>query len=427
MQSQLSLANDFKRVESVLDKIDWSFTSIRNYENHGISPFDCRKHHWYPATFIPAIPFTLVEILTHPKATVYDPFSGIGTTYFQALLLGRKPFATENCRIATEFTKSLFLLFNPDLLHSQMVDEICEEASKYNAQSKYFEEMQQTKDFQAIVNELSDWYAPGVFNQLSYLFLMENKCADTSKRAAMRIAISAILKATCGQTRGWGCIADNMKPDEKQKKKTSDIDAIRVFQNHIRRLLCDIGNHLKFISADYREIYNEASHKQTIFQADNRYFDGIGDSSIDLVVTSPTYPNMTDYVKSQRLSYYWLGLSVTKDNEDGVREIGARRKRGMKDSLSQYVSDMKKCNESLSKKIADGGYVCFVLPEFGNLNQNDSERKEVIQQVINDFSNHLLKEKEIERIVPAGRKSHNIKWATLEREKIYIFRKTKKA
>jgi len=30
---------------------------------------------------------------------------------------------------------------------------------------------------------------------------------------------------------------------------------------------------------------------------------------------------------------------------------------------------------------------------------------------------------EYERILPSIRRSHNIKWATLEKEKIYIFRK----
>jgi hypothetical protein len=217
-----------------------------------------------------------------------------------------------------------------------------------------------------------------------------------------------------------------MRPTDKQKIKASNIDVIRVFQNHVNRLIVDIENHLKAVSKEYRETYTEASIKQTIFQADNRYFNGVADESIDLVVTSPTYPNMTDYVKSQRLSYYWLGLAVTKDNEDAVKEIGARNKRGMKDSLTNYISDMKIFNDNLCRKIAVGGYVCLVLPEFGNQNKNDSERKGVIQQVITDFSNNLSKEKEIERVVPAGRKSHNIKWATLEKEKIYIFRKTKK-
>jgi hypothetical protein len=389
-------------------------------------PFDCRKHHWYPATFIPAIPFTLIEILTQPQATIYDPFSGIGTTYFQALLLSRKPFATENCTVAAEFTKSMFLLFDPGLDHLTVANEICRETENFDSQKIYPDEIRKTSDFTVLIDELSYWYTPNVLNKLAYLFLLEKKEKDMYKKAAMRITISAILRTTCCQDRGWGCIADNMKPNEAQKKDADNVDAIRIFQNHVKRLLSDVGNHLKFVSDDYRVVYKEVTSKKTIFQADNRDFNEIADNSIDLVVTSPTYPNMTDYVKSQRLSYYWLGLSLTKDNADGLREIGARRKRGMKDSISNYVDDMKKTNEKLARTVSEGGYVCFVLPEFGNFNQNDVERKGSIQQVISNFSTLLSKEKEIERIVPAGRKSHNIKWATLEKEKIYIFRKNKK-
>src|SRR5260370_31206984 len=77
----------------------------------GLGLFDARKHDWYPATFIPEIPFTLIEVLSSPGDLVYDPFAGIGTTLYQALALGRRPIAADVCAIAVEAMRSFWTLF----------------------------------------------------------------------------------------------------------------------------------------------------------------------------------------------------------------------------------------------------------------------------------------------------------------------------
>jgi len=388
-----------------------------------MSPFDCRKHHWFPATFIPEIPFTLIEVLTQSSATVYDPFAGIGTTYFQALLLSRKPMATENCTVAVDFMKSLFVLFDPSLDFELIRNTVEQTIEGFDSQTDYVEKVRQDNSFEVLIDELQNWYHPNVLNQIAYLILEERYCPEPATKAAIHIALSAILKKTSSQDRGWGCIADNVRPKKKQIDESNAVDAIRIFRGHLNRLLQDVNEHLKYVSAEYPGLYAEVSRRETIFHADTRYFEGIRDGSVDLVVTSPTYPNMTDYVTSQRLSYYWLGVNLADENQDLPREIGARRKRHVKNSIDQYLADMKMCNEILSRKIAEGGYVCFVMPEFGNSKPNDIDRKVVTQQVVYDLSKHLVREKEFERVVPAGRRAQNIKWATLEREKIHIFRR----
>ena len=85
------LVTDILRAKSVLRSTNWSFRSRFYQQTGGLPLFDCRRHHWFPATFIPEIPFTLIEVLTKPGALVYDPFAGIGTTFFQACLLYTSP------------------------------------------------------------------------------------------------------------------------------------------------------------------------------------------------------------------------------------------------------------------------------------------------------------------------------------------------
>ena len=49
----------------------------------------------YRACFKPQLPAFLIDRLTAPGGTVYDPFSGRGTTALQAALMGRRPVAND--------------------------------------------------------------------------------------------------------------------------------------------------------------------------------------------------------------------------------------------------------------------------------------------------------------------------------------------
>lgn len=416
LSKENSYVKDIAEVRYVLHNIDWNFTSKGGvYE--GVRPLDCRKHHWFPATFIPEIPFTLIEILTRPYATVYDPFAGIGTTYFQALLLNRRPIATEICKVAVEFMKSLLVLLNPRLNLKSIQSRVEEIVNEFEPHTNYIEKVSKNPSINILIDKLRPWYHKNTFNQLAYLFLTEYYCNGEPSKAAMHISISAILKKLSSQDRGWGCVADNVLPKQHQIK---DKDALSLFYLHLKRLVKDLSDHLANVTDEYYRLYDDISKKETIFHEDVRKSNVIPDNSIDLVVTSPSYPKMTDYVKSQRLSYYWLGVSLSKENKDLIAEIGARHKRHRRDLLERYLEDMKEFNEILSKKVKKGGYVCFVMPEFG---QNNLGRKRTIDKVLLDLQRFFVKEEEFKRTIPAVRRSHNIKWATLEQEKIIVFRK----
>src|SRR3990170_1512725 len=128
---------DIQKGLSILNNVNWDFSQSRLTTSNKIYPFDCRHYHWYPATFIPEIPFTLIEVLTKPNATVFDPFGGIGTTYFQSLLLERSSITTEICSIAVNYMKSLFNLFNPEIKWSSVIKDLDILLNCYNENRNY--------------------------------------------------------------------------------------------------------------------------------------------------------------------------------------------------------------------------------------------------------------------------------------------------
>ncbi|MHB8118228.1 MAG: DNA methyltransferase [Methanothrix sp.] len=404
---------DFSKANNILKNINWNFSQKVSSSSNKLTPFNCRKYHWFPSTFIPEIPFTLIEVLTLPGAVVYDPFSGIGTTYFQALILNRLPLAIENNSVAVTYMRDLFALFNPQINYDKLKDDISVSFCDFNPDYDYILNHSQEKT----ISNLNPWFSKRTMNTIAYIMSKASQIHDEFAKAAIRIAISSMLKNVSSQDRGWGCIADNVLPRQDQIK---DKDVLKFFKKNINILLNDILLCIKKLDATFSANY-DLLKTNTIIKGDVRDNDEIEEKSIDLVVTSPPYPNMTDYVTSQRLSYYYLDLDL---KEDLHSEIGARIKRFRRNALEQYLKDMIVANKNIAEKLKKGGYACYIMPLFNKDNQNNIERRDVIQKILTDLANYgLVEEAQFQRIVPAKRRSQNIKWATLEREKILVLRK----
>src|SRR5713101_4646865 len=142
--ARLSALTDVSIARPILDNINWTFSTPFSVGRSGMHLFDCRRHHWYPATFIPEIPYTLIEVLSKPGAVVYDPFAGIGTTVFQSLLLGREPYATELGCVAVDFIESMWTLFQGDSDLSKIVSDVERVVSLYNETVDYAKALKKT-------------------------------------------------------------------------------------------------------------------------------------------------------------------------------------------------------------------------------------------------------------------------------------------
>jgi len=417
---QLNVNKDIKNIIRILNSINWDFHKSITIPNR-IKPFDCRKHHFYPATFRPEIPFTLIEILSKPNARIFDPFGGLGTTYFQTLLLNRIPYMSDINLVSIDFVKNLLNLFKPNLNYNELRNEVLSKLQNYDKKMNYIDVVEDI----VLIDLLKPWYSTETFNKLSYLFMMEKNIASKYAKSIIHIINLSLLNAVCAQDRGWGCIADNMLPNEEQLRKIKK--PFELYKRKLSLLIKDIKEQMKWIQVGYNNIYDYLEQHNTVFHIDIRKLDSnIHDSYFDIIITSPPYPNMTDYVTSQRLSYYYLGKDIRSKTKfvDFKSEIGARSKRSRKDSLEKYYNEMEESNMIISRKLKNNGYACYVLPLFDKDNSNNSNRKQLLEKMINNMRKfNLVKIAEFERILPSKRRSHNIKWASLNKEIIYLFKK----
>ncbi len=310
-----------------LNNINWDFHTKGVLSRDDKKPFDSRKFHWYPATYIPEIPYSLIEILTEENDTVYDPFAGIGTTFFQTLILNRQPITSDSNIIGINYIKSLadIILNDNDLSVSQQ--NIIKKINDFNEADNYFEYLSDEK-----YSILSPWFEKKSFNELSYLYKIYKE-SEGSVKKIIYILISGLIKTSCAQHRGWGYIADNVKPKEDEFLYRDIID---IFLKKLSLFL----NELKIVQSNItinKKPENDLDN--IIFQHDVVQNIPIPSNTVDLIVTSPPYPNMIDYSKSQRLLYYLFDYDM---KEDLTKEIGARAFRNRKQLKKVWLRNFRK-------------------------------------------------------------------------------------
>ncbi|MDR0918424.1 MAG: site-specific DNA-methyltransferase [Oscillospiraceae bacterium] len=397
---------DINVIKEKLTSINWNFDFTINYDDTTIRPFNCRKYFSYPATFIPEIPYTLIDILSKKGDVVLDPFGGVGTTFMQALLLERQPYSYDINPIASDVCDVLYHLFDPLLNYTAIQNDLLNIIEDYDVNINYSLLLSDER------KELIGWYEKETFNKISFLF---NKFDDLNHGIVteiFKLVLSSLLTTLSSQNKGWAYIADNVKPkaDELKSKPVFDY-----FKTAIKTLFKDVMEQKKSLSLNFSEFYCQVAKSKRVFNDTliNNTFD---DNTVDLVVTSPPYPRMIDYIKSQRLSFSFEELNF-KDYVEN--EIGARYRRTRQNTLEKYKQEMAAVNNHIERLLKPGAFLCLVLPDY----KNDDDRKPIIEEIVKSYEGGFELISKIGRYIPSHKRTLSIQWASLVNENIYIYQK----
>lgn len=399
---------DNNEIKKRLSSINWDFDFTIDYQGDALHPFNCRRYYSYPATFIPEIPYALIEILSQKGDTVLDPFGGIGTTFMQALSLERIPYSFDINPVATSVCQTLYMLFNPSINKELVRNRLLQLYKDYN----------ETKDYTVYLStqrkELSAWFEKHTFNKISFLFYRFDHLQDNVVQSVMKLILSSILVTLSSQNKGWAYIADNVKPKKDELREKPVFEQYVISTNNLLNDIIDYESHL---SNNFAEFYSMISRKTRIFDVSLVDASKELEKNVDLIITSPPYPRMIDYVKSQRLTFNFFNENFINYVE---KEIGARYRRGRRDCLVDYEQGIHQINEKISDILKPDGYFCVVLPDY---DANDN-RKGVIDRIVEDYTKlGMYKVFEVSRYIPSHKRTLSIQWATLVNERIYIFQK----
>lgn len=374
-----------------LEKIDWDFVgSPTGYLTHNLHP--------YRAKFIPQIPAYLMQALTKEGDLVLDPFCGCGTTQIESQRLRRRsigvdvnPLACLISKAKTSFIEPTYLLKNK----KQFLENLKLKMKHHNL--LYGEERVKWRipDFP----DRNSWFDSDALNELSILKEEINKEKDVRLRNFYNVCFSSILKTCSNQTEDFSYIADNMKPE-----KSRYVDVFKAFRSKVERAVYDL--------IEYARIYNQRNSPQ-ILNMDTRTM-SFKPESIDFVVTSPPYPNTTDYVKMFRLSFYWMNWSIDKWKKN---EIGARWKRGRKSAIDDYFRDIKTSFKKIFDALRGEAYCCVVIGD----SVRNKKRIQAVDGLVKTISRikGVTFRKKLERTISGS----GLSFQSVTKESILVFNK----
>ena len=333
-----------------LEQIDWDFSDLDNDSTL----------HWYPATFLSAIPGSLIPLLSHPDELIVDPFCGTSTTGVEALRLGRRYAGFDTNPVATLVSKARLLLAPRDVFSQHL--ELIKNKALLASQVKLPEHPH--------LEELRHWYHEETLQELRLLLVSVNQLSSDLEKVTARSAFSAILKTVSSQGRHWGWVCDNVRPKPEEIQYKDALEAYRL----------SLDQHLAAAESIRRDMKHRGvglggqnlRAKWSVVQQDA--ISGLGhceDGSISLLLTSPPYFGVADYVKSQRLSFIWFSGEYgsidgyTRDDFEALRhkEVGSRSFRRRQTSHRDYVSYMSEFCLKAFGKIKPGGQFVLVLGE----------------------------------------------------------------
>lgn len=249
----------------------------------------------YRACFKPQLPRFFIDLLTRKGDTVYDPFSGRGTTVLEAGLTGRDVIANDANPLSRIMTEPRF--FPPDL----------------PAVEKRLLAIPRGTERAAI--DLSMFYHPDTEREIVALksYLQERKAACRDDLIDRWIAMVATNRLT-GHSKGFFSVytlppnqAVSQKSQEKINRKRGQApeyrDTHRIIALKTRSLLRNLsGTGMKNLV--------RAGRKAMLLTGDARNTPEIRDDSVHLIVTSPPFLNIVQYPDDNWLRCWFNGLDA---------------------------------------------------------------------------------------------------------------------
>lgn len=265
-----------------------------------------RRHvhgfHTYPARMHPETARELVIGLSQPAGVVLDPFCGSGTVLIEARIAGRKALGTDINPLAVRLAKRK-LESTTDAEIEQLLGEA--EAVAAVATERRLKRAGASRRYGREDVELFDAHV-----------LLELD--------GLRVGLEELKQRSPGRVHETLSLVQSsilVKLSKQRGDTSGGRREIRLAAGYPSRLFVKKTEELCRQLSEARALFGDAPAASVVLD-DARKLAALRSASVDLIVTSPPYPGVYDYVEHHRLRLRWLGLP-TKGFEQG--EIGARR------------------------------------------------------------------------------------------------------
>jgi SAM-dependent methyltransferase len=297
--------------------------------------------HSYPARLHPFTARRLIDALSPVGGTVLDPFCGSGTVPVEARLAGRRAVGVDLSPLAVALAG--LKASAPGL---PWTDEIERSAARV---AEHADERRKKRAgaTQRYPDEDVELFEPHVLLELDGL----RDGIDRVEPTALRRALLLVLSASLTKFSKRGGDTTHLGPPK------------RIASGYPSKFFVKKAHELEARLADAASLLPPHPIAPRLAVADARKLFRVSDKSVDLVVTSPPYPGIYDYLEHHRVRMRWLGFDTRslEANEIGARRHARRRSFGY--AFGRFRSEMGAVLAELSRVLTPNGLAVIVTAD----------------------------------------------------------------
>lgn len=273
----------------------WDFSSSDTKElTHG--------YHGYPAMMIPQLVQNFIKIIKEIQdvKTIYDPFTGSGTTLVEGIVNDIDSFGNDLNPLSRLISKVKTTPIDPKTLsyyQTEQIDALKDEISLYR-------EVGFDVPHRPTFDKLDFWFKDNVIDELQIIKSSIKSINDVDVRDFFMVCFSYTVRQV-SNTRNSEFKLYRM---QAEKLKTWNPDVLDVF---LKKVTHNIEKN--------KELFNEMKNKNakaTVYNLNSMDLRSLEDNKFDFLVTSPPYGDSSTtvaYGQYSRLSLQWLDLKETND------------------------------------------------------------------------------------------------------------------
>ena len=302
---------------------------------------DVHGFHSYPARMHPDTARRLISDLSEPGQTVLDPFCGSGTVLVEARRLGRRGVGYDVNPLSRELTWLKTLA--PDDAWLAALSEAATRVAAH-ADERRKRKAGATERYADVDREA---FAPHVLLELDGLRDGIRRVEAAEPRRALFLVLSALLTKVSQR-------ASETDPRGSDKRIAPGFPS-RFFV----KKTAELGEKL----AEYRRTLAEGPPPAGCTLGDARKLPGLAAGSVSLVVSSPPYPGVYDYVSHHDDRLRWLGLSAQAFE---MLEIGSRRELSQESfgaALTLWERDLGATLTAIARALSPTGRAVLLIAD----------------------------------------------------------------
>jgi len=296
----------------------------------------------YRACFKPQLPRFFINLMTKKGDSVYDPFSGRGTTAIEASLLSRNVVANDINPLSKILTKPRF--FIPTI--NEVIDRFKLIKIDYNNKADI---------------DLSMFYHPKTESEIVSLkkYLLDREKTKKSDYIDAWIKMVATNRLT-GHSTGFFSVY-TLPPNqaisaERQRKINIKRNQIPEYRNVFAIIIRKSQNLLKDIDGQTKQKLQKIGERAKFIIKDARDTKEIKSNSIQLTVTSPPFLDIVQYSQDNWLRCWFNNIDAEKIEKNIT----------MSKNIDEWSSVMQDVFQELFRITKKGGWVAFEVGEIKN-------------------------------------------------------------